>query len=439
MRNQLKSSTNAIRSAGEFDNISKRVLIIGGGVIGLSTAYYCAQRGWRVTLVERNAEQRDSCSSQNAGMIVPSHFVPLAAPGMVVLGLKWMWNPASPFYIKPRASWELMDWAWKFWRASTPEHVRRAAPLIRDLSFASRACFEELAALPGNDFGLVKKGLLMLCKTERTLHDEANTALQARALGIPAEVLDAKQTAALDPDVRMDIAGSIYFPKDCHLQPDRFLSGLQNQLTAAGAEFIWNSEVVGWKVGNDRRVGAVRLGGGNEIEADEFILCGGSWSPSVARELGLRIPIQAGKGYSLTLPKPRQLPQICSIFTEARVAVTPMGGALRFGGTMEIGGLNEDINPIRVRGIINSVSRYYPEFTPADFDGVQQWLGLRPCSPDGMPYVGRTAKFTNLSFATGHAMMGLSLGPITGKLVAGILSDGKPEFDLAQLSPDRYA
>ena len=418
--------------------MTKRVLIIGGGVIGLSTAYYCSQRGWRVTLVERNPAQRDSCSSQNAGMIVPSHFIPLAAPGMVKLGLKWMWNPASPFYIKPRLSLELFDWAWKFWRASTAEHVRRAAPLIRDLSFASRACFEELAALPGNDFGLVKKGLLMLCKSQHALDEESKMAAQAVALGIPAEVLDAKQTAALDPDVRMDIAGSIYFPKDCHLQPDRFLNGLQNQLTAASAQFIWNGEVIGWRVGRDRHVGAVRLRDGREIEADEFILCGGSWSPSVVQGLGLKIPIQAGKGYSLTLPKPRQLPQLCSIFTEARVAATPMGRSLRFGGTMEIAGLNEDINPVRVRGIINSVARYYPEFTPADFDGVQPWRGLRPCSPDGMPYVGRTAKFTNLSLATGHAMMGLSLGPITGRVMAEIISGEKPKFDLAQLLPDRY-
>ena len=418
--------------------MTKRVLIIGGGVIGLSTAYYCSQRGWRVTLVERNPAQRDSCSSQNAGMIVPSHFIPLAAPGMVKLGLKWMWNPASPFYIKPRLSLELFDWAWKFWRASTAEHVRRAAPLIRDLSFASRACFEELAALPGNDFGLVKKGLLMLCKSQHALDEESKMAAQAVALGIPAEVLDAKQTAALDPDVRMDIAGSIYFPKDCHLQPDRFLNGLQNQLTAASAQFIWNGEVIGWRVGRDRHVGAVRLRDGREIEADEFILCGGSWSPSVVQGLGLKIPIQAGKGYSLTLPKPRQLPQLCSIFTEARVAATPMGRSLRFGGTMEIAGLNEDINPVRVRGIINSVARYYPEFTSADFDGVQPWRGLRPCSPDGMPYVGRTAKFSNLSLATGHAMMGLSLGPITGRVMAEIISGEKPKFDLAQLLPDRY-
>src|SRR5205814_2843722 len=174
--------TNATRFAGGFADMSRHVLIIGGGVIGLCTAYYCAQRGWRVTLVERNAEQRDGSSFQNAGLVVPSHFIPLAAPGMVALGLKWMWNPQSPFYIKPRLSWDLMSWGFEFWRASTAAHVRRAGPLLRDLNLASRACFEDLAALPGNDFGLVKKGLLMLCKTQQTLDGEAKTAEKAHAL-----------------------------------------------------------------------------------------------------------------------------------------------------------------------------------------------------------------------------------------------------------------
>lgn len=418
--------------------MSRHIVIIGAGVVGLSTAYYCAQRGFAVTVIERNAAQRDGTSFGNAGMIVPSHFIPLAAPGMVALGLKWMWNPASPFYIKPRLDTELFSWGIKFWRASNAEHVRRSAPLLRDLSLASRTCFEEFAAQPEMDFGLAKKGLLMLCQTGHVWHEESETAQRARTLGIPAEVLDAKQTAALDPAVRMDIAGSVYFPMDCHFSPARFMAALQSQLERLGVKFIWQSEALNFKIEN-QRVKSLAISGSREIEADEFVLCGGSWSPKMVQSLGLKIPIQAGKGYSLTLPKPRQLPQICSILTEARVAVTPMGNTLRVGGTMEIAGLNEDISPVRVRGIIDSFCRYYPEFQPADFDGVQPWRGLRPCSPDGLPYLGRTAKFTNLSMAAGHAMMGMSLGPITGKLMAEILSGEKPALDLSLLSPDRYA
>jgi D-amino-acid dehydrogenase len=285
----------------------------------------------------------------------------------------------------------------------------------------------------------VKKGLLMLCKTDHALEEESRMATQARELGVPAEVLDAKKTAALDPDVRMEIAGSVYFPLDCHLTTPRFMAVLQAQTEALGVKFLWANAARRAETDSNGKIRSLTTSTIASIEADEFVLCGGSWSSEFAYGLGLRIPMQAGKGYSLTLPKPRQLPQICSICTEARVAVTPMDGALRVGGTMEIAGLNEDINPIRVRGIIDSFCRYFPAFQPADFEGVQPWRGLRPCSPDGLPYIGRTSRFANLSIATGHGMMGLSLGPVTGKLMSDILSGEKPHWDISMLSPDRYS
>jgi D-amino-acid dehydrogenase len=415
------------------------VVILGGGVIGLCTAYYAALDGHRVTVVDRNPEQRDGCSFGNAGMIVPSHFVPLAAPGMVAMGLKWMWNPESPFYIKPRLNADLIAWGYQFWRSATAGHVERAGPVIRDLSFASRRAYEELAALPDMDFGLVRKGLLMLCKTQHALDDEARGATRARALGIPADILDAAQTAALDPDVTMDIVGSVYYPRDCHLSPDRLMAGLLRKLKGLGVRWHWSTEVEGWRT-ESGKVRSVRCSGGvGELTADEFVLAGGSWSTGIANGLELHLPMQAGKGYSLTLNKPRQLPRLCSIFTEARMAITPMGETLRFGGTMEIAGLNEDINPVRVRGIIKSVPKYFPEFQVSDFEGIQPWRGLRPCSPDGMPYLGRPARFHNLVVATGHAMMGLSLGPVTGQLVTELLAHKTPSIPLALMNPDRFA
>lgn len=418
--------------------MSRHVAIIGGGVVGLSTAHCCAQRGHRVTLIERYGEVRDGCSFQNAGLIVPSHFVPLAAPGMVALGLKWMLAPTSPFHIKPRLSWDLIDWCLKFWRAATREHVNRSAPLLRDLNMASRSCFEEIARLPGADFGLEKRGLLMLCKTDHALEEESRAAGKARELGMPAEILDARRTAELDPNVTMDIVGSVFYPKDCHLTPDRLLATLQRLVSNSGAELIWNESVVGWSQDGRGRLRAAKLTSGLEVTADEFVLAAGSWSPETIRELGLKLPIQAGKGYSVTLPTPRQLPGIPSIFVEARMAITPIGQSLRFGGTMEIAGLNENINPARVRGIINAVPRYYPKFKTGDFEGIEPWFGLRPCSPDGLPYVGRTSRYNNLLIATGHAMMGTSLAPITGKIISQLISGEKPEIDIALLSPDRY-
>jgi D-amino-acid dehydrogenase len=416
--------------------MSQHVCIIGGGVIGLCSAYEAVRRGFRVTVVERNGEQRDGCSYGNAGMIVPSHMVPLAAPGMVALGLKWMWNPESPFYIKPRCSWDLFSWGWKFWQSANKEHVARSGPILRDLHLASRRCYEEFAEQWGDSFSLVKRGLLMLCKTQATLDEEAHAAEMAKKWDVPADVLTPAQAAAIDPDVTMNIAGAVHFPLDCHLAPQQFMAQLQQHLQQRGTEFKWATKVTGWKKSGDKLT-AVKTSRG-EIAADEFVLCGGSWSPQTVRELGLKLPMQAGKGYSLTLDKPRQLPQLCSIFTEARVAVTPMNGQLRFGGTMEIAGLDESITVRRVQGIIRSVPNYFTAFRVEDFAGITPWQGLRPCSPDGMPYIGRTRAAANLVIANGHAMMGLSLGPITGKLVGQVLANETPVIDLRLLRPDRF-
>lgn len=415
----------------------KRVVIIGAGVVGLCSAYYAARRGMEVTVLDRNSAEAEGCSFGNAGMIVPSHFTPLAAPGSVQLGLKWMFNPESPFWIKPRLDADLIDWGFKFWRASTPGHVRRSAPLLRDMHMGSRLAFEELSHATGNEFGLVQRGLVMLCKTQHTLDEEAAAAAKARELGIPAEVLDSRQTAQLDPSIRMDVAGSVFFSKDCHLNPGKFMAALKRLATKAGVRFQHDTEVTGF-IPRGRLLQAARTKN-NPVAGDEFVLCAGSWSPLLSKQLGLRLPMQAGKGYSLTLPAPPELPNICSILTEARVAVTPMGNSLRIGGTMEMAGLNEDVNHVRVQGIIKSVPKYYPNFRPEHFQGIKPWRGLRPCSPDGLPYLGRAGAFQNLSIATGHAMMGLSLGPITGLLVSEILAGATPSIDLSLLNPDRYA
>lgn len=417
--------------------MSRKVVIVGGGIIGLFAAYNAVQDGFEVTVLERNTPERDGCSYGNAGMVVPSHFVPLAAPGMVKLGLKWMWNPKSPFYIKPRASWDLLAWGYHFWRAATKRHVEQCAPVLRDLNLASRAAYEELADRHGMDFGLTRRGLLMLCRTQHALDEEAVMAREAERLGVPAQVLTADETAKADPGIRMSIAGSILFPKDCHLSPQLLMSKLQEWLLANGAKLVFGAEVSAWKTSNGRVTTAVTKKG--DFSADEFVLCGGAWSSVTARDLDLSLPMQAGKGYSLTLTKPRQLPALCSIFVEARVAITPMGDTLRFGGTMELGGINQDPNPLRVQGITESVPKYFPDFKESDFTGITAWSGLRPCSPDGMPFLGRTARWENLVIATGHAMMGISLGPITGKLVGDLLSRRSPRLPLQLLDPDRYA
>ena len=357
---------------------------------------------------------------------------------MVSYGLRTMWNPESPFHIKPRLNADLIDWGMKFIRSASAEHVEASAPLLRDLHLLSRAEFVALAESLERPFGLVEKGLLMLCRESSTLHEESALAKRALELNVPAEVLTPEEAAKLDPGIRMDVAGAVYFPKDARLSPREFVRAVTDELRSTGVRFIWDAEVCDWRVSGDKVAAAV-CRNGESIEGDEFVIAGGSWSPAVVRPLGLRLPMQAGKGYSLTLRDPRRLPQLCSILTEARVAVTPMGNTLRVGGTMEIAGLDLSVNPSRVRGILKSFVRYFPEFTEDDFTGIEPWVGLRPCSPDGLPYIGRVERYENLSLATGHAMMGLSLAPVTGRLVAEMFGrTGESPNPLTWLSPLRF-
>jgi D-amino-acid dehydrogenase len=419
---------------------ARSLLVVGGGVIGLSVAWHAHRRGFEVTVLERGPPTHDSCSLGNAGMVVPSHFVPLAAPGMVGMGLRSLGNRRSPVYVKPRLDPAFVRWSWNFWRSATRAHVQRSAPLLRDLSLLSRRCYEELAAERGNDFGLAREGLLMLCRTEHALEEESAAAAHARELGLDARVLDAAGLAALEPCLRTAAIGGVHYAQDCHLSPQRFVAGLLRDLEVAGARVAWNAAATRWRVEGRRggeRVVALETTAG-EFTADEYLLAAGSWSPQAVRGLDLRLPIEAGKGYSLTLPRPRALPRTCAILVEARVAVTPMQGALRFAGTMELSGLDESIDPERVRTIVAAVPAYYPEFTAADFDGLPPWRGLRPCTPDGLPYIGRVRRYANFSVATGHAMMGLSLAPATGRLVAEMLAGGPTSMPLDAFAPERF-
>lgn len=413
------------------------MVVIGGGLIGFSVAYHLLRVGMRVSVIERGKEGDAGCSTGNAGMVVPSHFVPLAAPGVIWKGLRWMFDPESPFSIRPRPSWELLSWGWNFYRASSPARVKRAMPVLRDMALRSRSLFGELAEREGFGFGLQKKGLLMLCKTRAALEHEAELAATANSLGVVAEVLDADGVRGKDPGLEIDVTGGVYFAQDCHLDPARFLGDLRREVVRMGGTVRWASEVNDFRQ-DGVRVQAVVLEGGEEIPGDDFVICGGAWSPGVGKMLGLRLPMQAGKGYSVTHPNPPVLPTVCSLLNEARVAVTPMDGKLRIGGTMEIVGLDESVNRRRLGGILKSVGAYYPQISETDFEGLEVWRGLRPCSPDGMPFIGRTKRRENVVVATGHSMLGLSLAPVTGEMVAAILTGDELKYNMALVDPDRY-
>ncbi len=415
----------------------KHVLICGAGAVGLCCALFLRERGYQVTVVERDDAGGDGCSYGNAGMVVPSHFTPLAAPGAIGLGLRWLLDPGSPFYIRPRFDPALAAWILHFLRAANREHLNRAGPVLRDMLIASRELYEQLADRCDNGFGLVKRGLLILCRTRAGLEEETRAARRARELDLPVEIVSSTRAAELDPDIAMDITGAVFYPLDCHLDPRLLMRKLTELAIGAGVTIRWSTRLDGWRVSGARIAAAATSQG--ELAADEFVLAAGSWSAEVARMLDCRLPLQGGKGYTFTLPNPPQLPRLCSILSEAHVAVTPMGASLRIGGTLEFAGLDRSVSVRRTQRIAAAAAQYFPALRAQDIAQVRPWAGLRPCSPDGLPYIGRFARYSNLCVAAGHAMLGISLAPITGQLVAQVLAGERPRVALEPLSPQRYS
>jgi D-amino-acid dehydrogenase len=409
--------------------------IIGGGIIGLSSAYYLSKAGFRVTIFDQG-DFADGCSYGNAGMIVPSHITPLSSPGMISRGLRWMFNSSSPFYIKPRLDKDLFSWGYQFYKHSNAAHVEYAIPALKEFSLFSKSIYQQWTEELPFDFGYKERGLLMLYQQVATEKEEVEAAHAAQRAGIDANVLSLTEIQAMEPDVRVKARGGVYYPGDAQVIPGQLAKELAVYLKQCGVEFKPNTRITGFQFG-DRAVQAVRTSEG-EMKFDFYVVAGGAWSGIIGAMLGIRILMQGGKGYSFTLPKVEKNTRIPTILMESRVAVTPMADSLRFGGTMEIAGINHSVNMKRVKGIVNSIPAYYPEMKIAVPLKEQVWCGLRPCSPDGLPYVGRSRKRENVVIATGHSMMGQSLGPGTGKLVSEIILDEHPSIPLNAFDAERY-
>jgi D-amino-acid dehydrogenase len=412
-----------------------RIVIIGGGIVGLSSAYYLNKAGHQVTIIDQS-DLKDGCSFGNAGMIVPSHIIPLAAPGMISKGIRWMFNSRSPFYVKPRLNGDLIKWGYHFYKSSTKEHAVKSAPALKNLSMFSKEMYQQLAKDLPFDFGYHERGLLMLYKTKEAEHEETEMAKFANQQGVEAHVLSREEIQKLEPEVKVDVRGGIYFPGDAHLTPGKLMPLLINHLKEQGVNFQLNTTVTDFVI-EQEKIKTIKTNQG-DLSFDEVVLATGSWSGLIGARLGLSLPMQAGKGYSFTLPDVEKNIHIPSIFLEARVAVTPMGNSLRFGGTMEITGIDHSISMNRVKGIVDSIPNYYPQMKVAMPNAKDVWHGLRPCSPDGLPYVGRSSKIKNLTIAAGHSMMGLSQGPGTGKLVSEIINQESSSIGLNAFSPERF-
>ena len=414
---------------------NKSVVIVGAGIVGLSTAYYLNKQGVEVTILDQT-DGNNNCSFGNAGYVSPSHLIPLASPGIISQGLKWMLNSKSPFYIKPKLNLDLMKWGLLFKKAATDKRVKAAAPILYELTCQSQKLYEELLAEEQIEAGYHKPGLLMICQKEETLHHEIELVKLANSFGLEAEALTREETEKLEPNVAYNMAGSVYFGCDAWMTPNIFMKKFESLLIERGVNIQYNTVLKDIKLSNGKVSEFITNKGANQ--ADEFVIAAGSWSPLIMKKLKLSMPLQAGKGYSFMIKSPIKMPKLPAILTEGRIATTPMLHGWRIAGTMEMAGINHNINQTRVDGIIEALKEAIPAYENFDFSEIEPWAGLRPCTPDGLPYIGRVSGLSNLQVGTGHAMLGWTLGPITGKLITEEIVGEKASIKSPLLAVNRY-
>ncbi len=410
------------------------VLIIGGGSIGLNCAYYLLKSGRKATVVDSN-EVAQGSSAGNAGHIVPSHIIPLAVPGIVPTALKWMLDPKnSPFGMKVSLDPKYISWLLQFVMACNESNVQRAIPPLNSLGQLSAKNFAQLIAEEKFDCHYQEKGLLFLYKTEDAFAGGKHEADLMRKHGIPVDVLDKPALHDREPAARDEVLGGVHFTGDSHLNPALFLKLLADRVRSMGAEIFENTPVTGFDVA-DGNIRAVKTGAG-DFEADQIVLAAGAWTPAVAHDLRLNIPVQSARGYSLTMSATKVMPRHALLLGERRVAVSPMGDVLRFTGRLELSNVDTTVNAKHIAGIERAVREYI--HVDEKLDIRETWAGLRPTTPDGMPIIGRSPRYRNLIVATGHAMLGLSLGPGTGQVVTELVNDRETTFDLSPLRVERF-
>jgi len=411
-----------------------KVIVAGGGVIGLCTAYYLNKAGHEVTLIDKG-DLKHGTSFGNAGYISPSHFIPLASPGIVAKGLQWMLSSSSPFYIKPRLNMDLIRWALTFWKRSGKATMERNIPHLNNILHLSRELTTAIRNDLGNQFRMEEKGCFMLYKSALTEKHELELAKEAADLNIETRVFNAKEIQDMEPEVEVNVRGGVLYPIDAHLHPGDLMKTIHDHLQQSGVKFQLETTITGFEK-QGRKVSKVLTDKG-DFTGDEIVLATGSWLPVTSRDLGIDLLLQAGKGYSMTFDAVEKNLHYPAILVDDRVAMTPMGADLRMGGTMEISGIGSPMLMKRVQAIFKAAKSYYPDLPVAFPSQDKIWHGLRPLSPDGLPYIGRHSKYDNIVMAGGHAMLGLSLAAATGKLVEEIVGGLKTSIDISAFNVER--
>lgn len=413
--------------------MSKEIIVIGGGIIGLCSAYYLQKDGHKVTVVDQS-NMDSGASYVNAGYLSPSHIIPLSAPGVMKKGLKWMLDKSSPLYIKPRLDLDFLKWTWAFNKSCSINNVAKAIPAIKDIALLSQDLYDGIKASDNFRFHYEKKGLFMLCQTDKALEEEIKVAEIAKNEGLQVSTLSENDIKKLEPNTRINTVGATYYQCDSHTTPHEFMEDMKRHLEASGVVFRLNESVDDLTISNGK-ISSIQTSK-EQLKADAFVLAAGSWSSRISKKLGIKLLLQAGKGYRINTKQDTGI-TVPAILTERKVAITPMNGFTRFAGTMEIAGINHDINSVRVEAIANGVQEYYPDIKISETEKQDAASGLRPVSPDGLPYIGKSAKCNNLTIAAGHAMMGWSMATATGKLVSEIITDSKLSMNISSFCPDR--
>lgn len=409
------------------------VVIIGGGVIGLSVAYYAASKGADVILLEKG-ELGSGSSSGNAGLVVPSHFEPLQTPGNIRESLTHMFDPASFFGVKPRLDLTFLYWLTRFGLSCSKRHYDYAIHAISSLNRESLNAHFELAQSAHGEYEFVQRGMLMLCLDSARLQEARKMSARARSVGVEARQVSRSEVVHMEPNVGKRVVGGVYFRDDARLEPALFLRWLARQLETRKVRVFPQTEVYDFRKTGNRLQTILTTKG--EFKAEQIVLAAGAWLNSLGHVLGVRLPIEGGKGISLTFHHPDTSVRLPLILDEHHVAVSPFSGALRLTGVLELAGLDMTLKPKRVNGILRSTRRYLPMIEHMTPDVI--WRGLRPCTPDGLPLIGRLKTLKNVLVAGGHDMKGVSLGPVTGKYVAKLLGGESLGEMEKTLSPNRF-
>lgn len=410
------------------------ITVIGAGVVGVACALELARRGASVTVFERDRIGH-GCSHGNAGWLTPSLARPLAAPGQARKSIHWLLDPESPFYIRPRADIALAKWLLGFLRASNHEQFGRGLRALVELGDWSTDAWEALAQRGPEPFGFARAGLLAVFETDGALASARAMAEITAGLGVPFETWTAERVRAEEPVVRGGQVGALFFPRDAHCEPDKAVAALAAEARRAGVRFMEDTEVLDAACTADK-VCALQTTRGR-VDVGDVVLAAGAWSGSLGKRFSLRLPILGAKGYSMVLPRSELHPTRSIMLAERKIAVNPHADALRISGTLELVGEDLSVNMRRVQAVARGAREMLA--IPECADETRLWRGLRPCTPDGMPAIGRAGGFENLWLATGHQMTGMKTAPGTGRLLAELMCGGGPTFDPAPFRADRYA